>query len=64
MHELEEMMFFKLNEFEKGLLYNRLSSSYESAVIIPSILLDLTKPGIKESINEISRKSTDSDIEK
>jgi hypothetical protein len=64
LHELEDLLFTKLKDFEKEFLYSRISSNLECGINLPSGFSDLTKQALKESINQGSRQSTDSDLEK
>jgi hypothetical protein len=55
LHELEDLLFTKLKDFEKEFLYSRISSNLECGINLPSGFSDLTKQALKESINQGSR---------
>lgn len=55
LHQLEDMLFTKLKDFEKEFLYSRISSNLENGINLPSGFSDLTKQALKESINQGSR---------
>jgi hypothetical protein len=55
LHQLEDLLFTKLKDFEKEFLYSRISSNLENGINLPSGFSDLTKQALKESINQGSR---------
>jgi hypothetical protein len=67
LHELEDNLFRKLNEFEIEGVISRVSNNTENGLsgallnIPPELLESTNKIGIKESINEITRQSSESD---
>jgi hypothetical protein len=55
LHQLEDILFRKLKDFEKEFLYSRISSNLESGINLPSGFADFPKQALKESINQGSR---------